>query len=128
MADIQDQIDRLESILDNFDSKLKPWPGDVRRAMNNVGVAQGPDGLPKIHRDKNDKTVLQIHQESYALRFEDLSTRYKLLKSESAGLRHENSELKLELSRLKYGESADGDVFNGEIIDVVPLLERNSNG
>ena len=122
--DTEQILKRLESLLDKHDtvSAMDAWPGPVRREMNNIGVVQGDNGLPKIHYDKKGKTVSGIHRESYELRFDDLSTRHTGLKSDYASLKRECANLKLEIERLKHGNSVDGEVYEGEVIES-PVLK-----
>jgi hypothetical protein len=124
---LKSQLDRLENILKKHDTVLvtDKWPGSVRREMNNIGVAQGTDGLPKVHHDKNGKTVSQIHIESYELRLSDLSTRHTSLKADYGSLKSENANLKLEIERLKHGDSVDGEVYEGKVLNV-PLFQALS--
>lgn len=129
---VKDHLDRIEAKIEKaeIDSLKKPWPGDVRRAMANIGVKQGVNGLPEINIDRNGKTVFQIHKESYELRFEDLSRRHKALKADYASLQNELATLKQQLAEARFGDTANSETLEGEVMkDLEPLsIEVIPNG
>ncbi len=114
---LESLVDRLEDMLRKQNPTPDVWNGPLRREMAKVGVVQGEDGLPRIHYDKQGKTVTGIQQESLQLRFQELSTRHTNLKAETAGLRSELAHALLEIQTLKQGRSVHGDVFDAEAVD-----------
>jgi len=123
--DLEKQLDRLERMLNKHDVILitDKWPGPIRRAMANAGIVQGINGYPEVYNNREGKTLMAQHAESYEMRIKDLSTRHVSLKADYSSLKEENAKLRLEIERLKHGDGVNGEVYEGKL-ENTPLLER----